>query len=128
MKCFCCFSSGHICAPQKENQHGISIETFINLGKTFFLNISNMKCCTDLTLGKLFCMFIFFQKKENLHSLFKLIITTTQFFNLYFWGSLCLQSSQWIIPLLYDKSTNVDYVFIFARSSLFVLDCVAPLT
>ena len=93
----------------------------------FFTHISHVKCRTDLTLGKLFCMFIFFQKTENLPSLFKLI-TTTQFFNLYFCSSLCLQSSQWIIPLWYDKSTDVEYVFIFACSSLFVLDCAAPLT
>ena len=97
-------SSGHIIlCPSKGHQHGVSIETFINLGKTFFLHISHMKCRTDLTLGKPFCMFIFFQKPENLQSLFKLI-TTTQFFNLYFCSSLCLQSSQWIIPLWYDKS------------------------
>ena len=69
MRCCCWFPVPHLC-PSKGHQHGVSIETFINLGKTFFPHISHMKCRTDLTLDKPFCMFIFFQNTENLQSFY----------------------------------------------------------
>ena len=53
---FLLVSGGHICAPQ----HGVSIQSFINLGKPFFRMASHIKYRTDLILGEAFCMFIFF--------------------------------------------------------------------
>ena len=37
----------------------ISIQIYINLGKTFFPNLSHTRSHTDLILGQAFCIFIF---------------------------------------------------------------------
>ena len=46
-------------SPVKGHQHGISIQIYINLGKTFFPNFSHTRSHTDLILGQAFCIFIF---------------------------------------------------------------------
>ena len=45
--------------------HGVSIQSFINLGKTFFPNISHLKYFTDLIFGKAFCIFMFFRFPDS---------------------------------------------------------------
>ena len=47
-------------SPLKGHQHGISIQIYINLGKTFFPNFSHTRSHTDPILGQAFCIFIFF--------------------------------------------------------------------
>ena len=46
-------------------QHGVSIQSLINVGKTFLRNISHMKKHTDLILGEAFCIFIFFHFSDS---------------------------------------------------------------
>ena len=65
---FLLVSGGHICARQREtagHQHGVSIQSLINLGKTFFPKISHMNYRTDLILGEDFCIFIFFHLPDS---------------------------------------------------------------
>ena len=47
-------------SPLKGHQHGISIQIYVNLGKTFFPNFPHTRSNTDLILGQAFCIFIFF--------------------------------------------------------------------
>ena len=65
---FLLVSGGHICARQRDtagHQHGVSIQSLINLGKTFFPKISHMNYRTDLILGEDFCLFIFFHLPDS---------------------------------------------------------------
>ena len=57
---FLLVSGSHICTPQKGYKHGVSIQSFINLSKTFFRTSGIWKYRTDLILGEAFCIFIFF--------------------------------------------------------------------
>ena len=53
------------------DKHGVSIQSFIILGKTFFPKISHMKYCTDLILGEAFCIYIFFHLSDSRLPVFK---------------------------------------------------------
>ena len=57
--------------PSRGHKYGVSIQSYINCGKTFFPNISDMKYCTDLILGKAFSKFIFFNFSDSRLSLLK---------------------------------------------------------
>ena len=52
-------SSCHVGAPHEGYQHGVSIQSSINLGKTF-LSILLIWYCTDLILGKAVWIFTSF--------------------------------------------------------------------
>ena len=56
--CFCWFPLTILC-PRKRHQHGISIQSFINLSKPFFRISCIWINCTNLILGKAFRIFIF---------------------------------------------------------------------
>ena len=55
------FRSGPYLCSSKGHQHGVSIQSFIKLGKTFFPNMSYMKYRRDLILGEALCIFILFR-------------------------------------------------------------------
>ena len=46
----------HVGAHPGEHQHGVSIQISINLGKTFFSDISCTKYSSDLNLGEGLCI------------------------------------------------------------------------
>ena len=50
------------CATQRKHQHGVSIQSFIDLGKTNILRLNNR---SDLILGEAFLIFISFHFPES---------------------------------------------------------------
>ena len=64
-RCFCLYSAAILVFLKGTVQHGVSIQSFINLGKPFFPNIAQLKYFTDLILGKGFCIFIFFHFPDS---------------------------------------------------------------
>ena len=51
--------------PTKGHQHGVSIQSLINLGRKLFRISRIMKHRTDLSLGEAFCIFIFFHFPDS---------------------------------------------------------------
>ena len=57
---FLLVSGRHVGAHTDGNQHGVSIQISINLGKKITLRISHKKNCCDQNFGKCLCIFTFF--------------------------------------------------------------------
>ena len=51
--------------PLEDHQHGVSIQSSINFGETFFPNNAGMKNLTDLNLGEVVCLSVIYHTLDS---------------------------------------------------------------
>ena len=83
--------------PWKGLQHGVSIQSFINLGKSFFKISRIWNIATDLIFGKTFCIFIFFHFPDSRRSVLN---------GLHFYFSLRDSANRELYYLVFNDCTN----------------------